>query len=333
MNSAAKRRLGTGMRIAVCLAAISWIVWHTQWSQLQEVLSTADWRLALLSVAAFGPAPVLISLRLKWLLEVHDIRLSTWEALKVTFAGNFIINSLPLGTSGGDAVKAYYIARDTPQKHEAVISVFFDRVVGTASLLLMSGLIVLLNWHKPEFSTYGRPIGLAVLVLTTGASVYFSGRVRKLLHLEELVSRLPLAHHVQRLDRALLAFRHRGWRLTGCLAMTVLLQIASIFSLFLAGWALGLVGGQDNAFSVLPVYLAYTPICFLAGALPLGVMEELYVQLFVNAAGLGSREAAVFLSLFSRFIQLVWALPGALVVIKAGRPKGFADLDPESPGQ
>src|SRR6185369_7317466 len=113
--------------------------------------------------------------------------------------------------------------------------------------------------------------------------------------------------------------RHRPKRVGASLALTVILQIGSIFSLFLAGWALGLVGNRSNPFSVLPIYLAYTPICFLAGALPLGVMEELYVQLFSNAAGLGPREAAVFLSLFSRFTQLVWALPGALVVLKAGR--------------
>ena len=61
----------------------------------------------------------------------------------------------------------------------------------------------------------------------------------------------------------------------------------------------------------------------------MGVMEGVYQGLFAEAAGLGTPEAAVLLSLFSRVVQLLWSLPGALVVLKAGRPDStlFAEAD------
>jgi uncharacterized membrane protein YbhN (UPF0104 family) len=273
-----------------------------------------------LSLLAFGPAPLLIAVRLKWLLAVHNVSLSVWDAIKVTFAGNFISNALPLGTSGGDAVKAFYIARNTPHKHEAVITVFFDRVIGVVSLLLMSGIVVLINWRRPEFATYGRTIGLMVLVLAAGAAVYYSNRIRRWLWIEDIINLLPLAHHWRRLDKAVFAFRHRFKRVAASIVLTMLLQLVSIFSLFLAGWALGLVHDREQPWESLPVYLGYMPICFLAGALPLGVMETLYAELFSRAAKLGPEEAAVFLSIFSRLVQLAWGLPGSIVVLQSGRP-------------
>lgn len=78
---------------------------------------------------ASGPVPILIALRLKLLLSVHDIHLSTWETIKLVFGANFLISALPAGTSGGHAAKRLNVASRTPHKHEAVTTVFFDRVM------------------------------------------------------------------------------------------------------------------------------------------------------------------------------------------------------------
>jgi len=310
---------GTILRWAVCILAISYIVHSTQWDQLRQAVATADRRLAFFSILAFAPAPLLLALRLKWLLVVNDVHLSVWQAIKVSFAGNFIINALPVGTSGGDAVKAYYIARTTPLKHEAITTVFFDRVIGVVSLLAMSGTVVLLDWRNPAFAAFGQTIAIAVVVLVAGSCIYFSFRLRRLFRLDLLLERLPLSAHIQRIDKAVFAFRYHIRRVLASLILTVVMQVICIVSLFIAGWALGMVADPDRPLASLPIYLAYTPLCFLAGALPLGVMEGVYQGLFTQAAGLGTPEAAVLLSLFSRIIQLIWALPGALVVLKAGR--------------
>lgn len=322
------------IRYAVCAVAVSWVAWNTEWSQLGEVWRQADPWLLFLSVVVFGPAPVLIAIRLKLLLDVHHVRLSVWQAIKVTFAGNFIINALPVGTTGGDSVKAYYIARDTPHKHEAVTVVFFDRVIGVLGLVLMSGIVVLLDWHNQAFRSWGRPIGVLMLLVLLGGGLYFSNWTRKLLRLDWILSKLPLGHHLQRIDRAVFEFRNRPRRVLVCLLLTNILQVICIVSLFLAGWALGVIDVKAaSPWSSLPVYLAYVPICFLAGALPIGVMEGGFQQLLHGAAGFGTAGAALSLSLFGRFIQLIWALPGGLIVLRSRpRAEDVAAMEAEPTG-
>lgn len=302
------------MRLMVCAAAVAWLVHATNWQDFKRAVQSADRGLVLLSILAFAPAPVLIAVRLKWLLAVHDIHLTVWQAVKVTFAGNFVISAFPVGTPGGDAVKAFYVARGTSQKHEAITTVFFDRLIGVVGLILMSGLVALLNWHNPAFEKWGRIIALMAIVFFAGAGVYFSRRLRAILYLDQIIARLPFASHLQRLDRAMFAFRNHRRTLVACVLLTLVLQGISIVSIYFGGWAVHLVG--DAPLRALPIYFAYIPICFIGGVLPLGAMEVMYAEFF--SPRLGTAGAALALSILSRFIQLVWALPGALVVLKGG---------------
>lgn len=325
MTERARRLLSILFRGAICAVAIVWLAHQIEWARLKQVVATAHWPLVLASLAVFGPAPVVLAIRLRWLLAVHGVSLSVWQAIKVTFAGNFIIGALPVGTPGGDAAKAYYVARETPHKHEAVMTVFVDRVIGVISLVGLAGAVCLLNWGNPSFARYGRPISLAVIVMVIGGGVYFSSRLRTLLRVDRLLSYLPLGEHLRRMDQAALEFRNHPGRVAGGLLLTVVLQVIAIVSQFVAGWALGMVG--PNPWATFPIYLAFVPICFLAGALPIGAMELIYIGLFADNPGLGTptAETAMSLSLLNRLTQLLWAMPGLLVVLKMGRPRLMAE--------
>lgn len=323
MTPRAKAWLSGLVRYGICVAALGWLAYGTDWVRLKHVLAEANWRLALVGLLAYGPAPIGLAIRLKVLLAAQNVHISLWQATRVTFAGNFIIAALPVGTPGGDSAKAYYVARETPHKHEAVTTVFFDRVVGLLGLILMSGFMVAIDWHNPAFRTWGRPIALLFVLIVFGMAVGMSRRLRRLLLIDRLLAVMPFSAHIQRVDRAVLMFRHYPRRLIASLLLSFVLQVVSIVSMYLTGWALGLVG--DNPWRAFPVYLAYTPIAFLAGVFPLGIMEVTYRQLLADAAKLGSPEAAISLSFLCRIIQLVWALPGILVVLKS-RPKVEPDL-------
>jgi hypothetical protein len=326
MDLRTKKWIGSALRWAVCLFAVGWLAYTIEWEQLKRVWLEADRQLLLISLLVFAPAQILIAIRLRWLLAVQQVHLTTWQVVKVTFAGNFIINTLPVGTTGGDSVKAYYIARDTPHKHEAVTTVFFDRLIGVLGLVTLAGIAALINWRNPAFAGVGQIIGLVLLAILTGAAVYYSARMRRLLRLDQIVARLPFAAHLQRIDRAVLQYRGRPRTIVAALAMSILLQLICVVSFFFAGWALGMVG--ESPWRTFPVYAGYCPICLLTGVLPIGGMELSFVGLFVHAANLGTAETAVSLSLFGRFIQLFWALPGGLVVLQAGRPTE-PDIPPE----
>lgn len=325
MTKTLKSRLSRAAQYAICLLALCWLAFTTDWAQLRQVLASANWSLVWWALAVFGPTCILISMRLKLLLTIQNVAFSFWQTLWVTFAGNFIIFALPLGAPGGDTVKAFYIARDTPHKHEAVTAVFFDRLIGVVGLLLMSGVVVLLDWDNPAFVVWGRVVVCMILISAAVTAVYFSRRLRRWLRFEQMVAALPMAAHLQRIDRAVFLFRQHLGRVLACFLLTALLQGTCVITYFFAGWALGLDGGKG--WGAFPIYLAYTPISLLTGALPIGVMEVTFRQLFSDAAQLGPPEAAVSLSVLGRLIQFVWALPGILVVLRA-RPR-LAELDNE----
>ncbi|NLX14414.1 MAG: flippase-like domain-containing protein [Phycisphaerales bacterium] len=331
---AGRRWISRLLRYAVCAAAITWLAQQTDWAEMKRVWLEADKGLLVLGVFCFWPSVVLISIRLRRVLAVHDIHVSVWRAIMVTFAGNFVANAFPLGTTGGDSVKAYLVARETPHKHEAVMCVLFDRLVGVAGLVMLAGLVLLASWGNPAFAKWGRIIGVLILALVVGGGVYFSNRLRCWFHVDDLISRLPFGQHLQRLDRAVLVFRHHGRCVVECVILTAILQLNSIFCMFLMGWALNLVG--DRPLTAIPVYLGYIPIAFLTGALPIGVLEVTLQELLAGAAALGSPEAAISLGLMCRVMQLVWALPGIVPVLQ-GRPAAGAramvveeSLEPEN---
>lgn len=314
MRKKVKRWISLSIRLAVVAAALWWLAMNTQWTDLKAVWMHANKPLLLAGIVMFGPSVFLISWRLKVLMVVHEIDLSMWGALRATFAGNFIVNTIPLGTTGGDTLKAWYLASETPRKHEAVTVVFFDRVIGVSGLIMLAGIILLLHWGNPAFKLWGQIAGLFVLTMVLGGVVYFSTRLRRLFKLDAVMARLPLSAHLQRIDRAIFAFRDHKWRVLFAGMLTVMLQVNAVMAIFVMGWALGLVGGDPLA--ALPVYLGYVPICFMTGALPIGLMEVTFQQLFSEVAGFGPAEAAISLSLMGRFMQLVWSLPGGITVLR-----------------
>ncbi|MGD8450633.1 MAG: lysylphosphatidylglycerol synthase transmembrane domain-containing protein [Phycisphaerae bacterium] len=278
---------------------------------IPRVINQTNHVWALWAVLIFIPVPLMSAVRLVWMLAIQQVRLSFWEATKLTFAGNFFNFALP-GTTGGDVIKAYYITRFTHRKTEAVTTVFLDRAVGLLSLVIMAGVAIILTRDPSQFSQFGLPLTLSVIcgVLAVGGIIVFSRRVRRFLHLRYLVSLLPMSDQLQRIGHATLAMRQHKGLMTISLLITFALQSITMTGGAIMAWALGMQGTFDYFF----IYIA---IGFLIAAVPttpqgLGVVEAAYV-LFFTHNGQNAASQALALALAIRLIQLIWSLPGVLV--------------------
>ena len=118
------------------------------------------------------------AIRLVCMLGVQQVKLSLWNAIKLTFAGNFFNFALP-GTTGGDLIKAYYITRFTHRKTEAVATVFLDRAVGLLGLVLLAGVMIVFTRDPSQFAELGWSMAGICLILAIGAIVVFSSRIRR----------------------------------------------------------------------------------------------------------------------------------------------------------
>jgi uncharacterized protein (TIRG00374 family) len=295
---------------------------------ISDVVRRLDLSKGLLAILIFLPVPILQSIRLVWMLGVQEVKLSYWNAMKLSYTGNFFNFALP-GFFGGDLIKAYYITRFTHQKTEAVMTVFLDRVIGLSGLMILAIVTFLFSWNRSEWSvTYRNALatGLALIMggLVMGSVFVFSRRLRHLIRLPELAKKLPAAEQILRIGRATVTMRqHKGLVLLS-LANTLVLQLIVVIAAYMMSQALHMRGHFT-------IYFIFVPIGFLIAAIPIsppnaaGVMEAAYVQFF-TLGGLNPASAAVAFALANRLTQLVWALPGVLVPLLGAHLPSTAEL-------
>jgi uncharacterized protein (TIRG00374 family) len=290
---------------------------------IASVVRRAKGLLALAAVLIFLPVPLLQSIRLVWMLAIQDVRLSYWNSIKLSYAGNFFNFALP-GTVGGDLIKAYYITRFTHQKTEAVTTVFLDRAIGLLGLVLLAGTMIIIVWDRERFGSLALILGLLIAGLVAGAILVFSKRIRHALRLPEIAERLPLSDQILRIGRATVAMRRHKALVVAALANTIVLQFTVMVSAFVMARALSM----DGTFAQ---YLIYVPIGFLIAAIPInppqavGVLELAYVGFFRSIGG-NTASQAFALAFAVRLIQLVWAIPGVLVPLLGAHLPSAAEL-------
>jgi glycosyltransferase 2 family protein len=285
---------------------------------IPSVVRGANRGLALWAILLFGPVWFIQAYRLVLMVAVQGVRVSYWNATKLTFAGNFFNFALP-GTTGGDVYKAYYLAKYTHRKTEVVTTVFLDRAIGLLGVVILAAAGILMKWNPDEFRDLVMPLVIAFAALGVGCVLVFSGRVRRALGLAGLAARLPFGAQILRVGRATVALRQHKWKVALAMLLTLVLQSIVMVSAAFMGWALGMHGGLEH-------YFVYVSIGFLIAAIPIappqafGVMEYAYVQFFTHG-GLATASQAVAFALAVRLIQLVWAIPGVLVpLLGAHRP-------------
>jgi hypothetical protein len=128
-----------------------------------------------------GVVPTIGALRFRLLLGVQDIALGIGRVFQLTFIGNFF-NNFMLGLTGGDLVKAYYVARETHKRTEAVITVFLDRVVGLVGLAILAAAMVAVNFGDAKFRTTAVYVWLFLAMACLLILVLYSRRLRRNMH-------------------------------------------------------------------------------------------------------------------------------------------------------
>lgn len=264
---------------------------------------------------------LVVAYRFWFLLRVQNIRIGLWEAVRLTFLGQFFNIVVP-GTVGGDLVKAWYVSRHTPRKAGVVMTILADRMVGMLELVLLAGgmlTFVLAAGIEPFQHLYKPMITEFVLATFTTVflAIFLSPRLRRIPGLGWLYQRLAIAHHLEAAGKSIRIFRRRPGYLVWALAVTFVCHLFFLGGIALIGVALGAkVPGY--------LYFVYLPLIYILGALPItpggvGWVENLYVEFFRGAASPG---VIVALAMLARILPVFWGLPGLVVAITGpGLPK------------
>ena len=331
------------LKLAVCLVLVAWIL-HVIFAGEAEMQLGKDW--GALSFAeklreswTIGPAGLwktisgvslgwlLVSLvfmgatifigvvRWRLVLAVQGLRLSLGRATGISLVAHFF-NSFLLGSTGGDLLKAYYVAAETNHKKaEAVTTVVVDRLLGLFAMLLFVSLMALANWDVVMSQKRFMAVMLVVLgmLFVSGLVVvlsFWAGPTGARLKVKALLAKLPKGDVLVRCIEACHAFGENPGFLPRVLGWSMLLSLACVLQIVALGLGLGLPMGEH--FRVL---LLIVPAIICISALPItpsgiGVRENLYVWL-LSATAIGiEAKAALSLSLLAFAGSLLWSLIG-----------------------
>lgn len=311
-----KRLLLIVTKIALATGLITWLVLSGKldFTELSGISESWPWLLAAFGV--FGLVLFMAALRWRLLLKAQGIDYSLHDTFALTLIGLFF-SQVMIGTTGGDMVKAFVVAREQKeQRSAAVISVLFDRALGLFVLLIVALTAIVFNL-APVIAD--RELGaFALIVVATFVSAvaltwaFYSDRVRSLSWLKRLNDRLSRIRALSSIERALYAYKNHPRAIRTCFAVSLLLHVSVVVTTICLGTALLGDGLPVASFFFL------IPVAHIAMALPinppgaLGTGEAIYSHLFerVNITQGG------LLSLLMRCVNLGWAALGCLYYLQ-----------------
>jgi uncharacterized protein (TIRG00374 family) len=281
--------------------------------------------LALFSISAlmFVVFAMIINTRWWWLLRMNALDVGFWEAQRYSWIGFFFNNIIP-GATGGDVIKAVYIAqRCRGESVRALVSVAVDRVIGLLSLVFIGSIASIMTVTRfPELSY---AVWLAALAIVTCAVLLVSPGLRRIVRFDRWVRVLPakIEKVVRELDQALLYYRTQLKGITLWIFASPLIYSVVFVSFFIMDRALGV--GLD-----IEDYFIICPVVFVLQGIPIapagwGIGEFLFGGLIgkFGAASLGGvagaegimRTRGVALSILYRMQVAIWSLLGGLFAV------------------
>ncbi len=290
---------------------------------LLTVVKDLDVGIFLLGALCFLFVACFSALRWWWLLHVNDLNVSTGMAIRLTWIGIFFSNVVP-GITGGDVIKAFYVARLTGHRTRSIVSVIVDRILGLIALALLAAVVVIFNFA--DFREIGYAIYAGLIALMLGTTCMFSRRIRSMLKLDALLEKLPLSGLLKKIDQAIYFYRGHLKGIFLWLLASSLNHLLAVLGVWLIGTSLGLK---------LPLvgYLVLVPVINIASAVPIapagwGVGEYLFQKFFTDyAIRIGSAQATIMptlaltLSLVYRLHLMLWSLLGAVfLAFQKSRP-------------
>jgi uncharacterized membrane protein YbhN (UPF0104 family) len=213
--------------------------------------------------------------------------------------GGFFSTFLP-GVIGGDVVKAYYLNKDAKKISLTLASVFMDRYLGYASLMLLGAAAFPFSLRYMDHSVYKWAMPLICAAFIAGSLFFFGLRLGR---------RFPVVAEFYEYFGALKA---RKDVILKAVLLSLLIQVIGFSTVAILARAMG------QNIPLLLLY-AFLPIVITIATLPisisgLGVREGSFVVL-LGLIGV-KPEAATSLSLSWFFSSVLGSLPGLVAYLR-----------------
>lgn len=262
----------------------------------------------------YGVVELLAALRWYVLLRVQGVKLPAWRVGALLMLGIFFNTFMP-GATGGDVLKIFFLLKEIPgKKAGGMLAVLMDRLIGLLALIMISSIIIALQYDWLKTTTESRHLTwvLLLILVSSLAGIVFSFMISGFGLAHKLPARMPLRDKLIDLAVAYNAYA-RAWPASlGALFASFGVHFAS-FSVFIcAARALNLDISTGALLTVMPIILTLAAMPISVGGT--GVREGLFVMLLKPLCGV-SPAAAITLSLTGFILVAAWALIGGVIYL------------------
>jgi len=303
-------------RAVVAAGLTAFILWKSHPRQVLDALANADWRLIAVAVLLVLADRAVMAYRWVVLLCILDPaeRPRLAAVMRIFFVSTFVGTFLPASV-GGDAVRAFSMTQLNVRGRDAIASVFLDRMLGVASVLLMAAVGLTLAQDLASNRTIVVALGVAAAICAATLLLIFSRHAATVA--SRMLALFPGA--VRQTGEGILESirRYAIYRrqLVNVLAGSIAVQALRIIQAYFLGAALGIA---------LPpaAYFAFVPLILLVMLLPvtfngIGTSQAAFVWFF-GRAGVPAPPAFALSVLFVA-LGVIGNLPGGFLYVSGRR--------------
>ncbi len=320
-----KKTILTIIQILVTLGILVWILHDPgKRADMAKAFSHAAGRPGWVAagIASYGVVELLAACRWYILLRVQGIKLPMWRVAALLMLGIFF-NTFTPGATGGDLFKIFFLLKETPtkkQKAAGLLAVLMDRMIGLMALIIISSVIIALQYHWLSTVEVSRKLTWALLVILVSSlgAIVFSFLITGLKLANRLPAKMPMRDVLIDLSLAYNVYAKAWPASLTALGSSFGIHAASFFVFFCAARALNIHSG-DGQLLPFTSLMTLMPIILTLSALPIsvggtGVREGLFAALLVPLCGVSEAEAYT-LSLTGFMMISAWALVGGLIYV------------------
>ena len=278
---------------------------------LSEILKTfkaCPREIVFFCILIYGVVFLLACVRWWMIMRVIQIRLGLLQTIRLALIGAFFNNMMP-SLTGGDIIKAYYLAGTTDRKVEAVSSIALDRMCGFAAVFLLGAVASFFALSDVHFGSAARSVViLSSVFFLVILFLFFAASLRNFSWFSRMLSRFKVMAIIKRAYETITILKHHPMTGISVLFISVVLQSLLVYLQFLFARSIGVTEiSWERFFLIIPMasVISAIPISFAGW----GIGEGAYRSLFMIAnPALGA--VAVSISIFFKLVCLMYSLIG-----------------------
>lgn len=252
------------------------------------------------------------------LMRARGLPATLRSTYRIFMAGLFYNSFMP-GMTGGDVFKAYYVARHSDRRADAIVSILADRFAGLIGLVILATVAAVaalsMGLNDPTTRTAGQAVAVAAAVMVLAGAIYFSPLLQRLFGMHFVSRLLPCTGPLAAAKQAVAAYRDHKREVALSVGIAVIVHMTILGAALISARAVGMETGAIK-------FIALMPLVTLTGALPLsfmgvGLIEPTGIAL-LGEAGIASANQIVTMLVLIRLYQITWSMLGAAFVVRGG---------------